>query len=124
MPQMTNIQLFNNAGPVDMHMVTTQQGTTPAEWTERTGIFQHDTRVTLLVRKSASGQTDKATLRVRLPLVNQVTGQVESTDTVNVEFTMSRKGSTVNRNNLVALIKEALALPVIMEAVVFGSPMN
>lgn len=125
MPQMTNVQLLNTAGTlVDMHMVTTQQGATPAEWTERTGIFQHDARATLLVRKSASGQTDKATLRIRLPLVNQVTGQVESTDTVNVEFTMSRKGSTANRYNLAALIQSALALPIIGEAVVFGSPMN
>lgn len=125
MPQMTNVQLTNKAGTtVDMHMVTSQQGTSPAEWTQRTGYFQRDLRATLLIRKSASGQTDKATLRIRLPLVNQVTGQVESTETVNVEFTMSRKGSTANRYNLVALIHSALALPEIEEAVVFGSPMN
>lgn len=131
MTQLVNLNLVPNqddtSTTLEFHAVSGQMGTIPSEWVTRNTSFEQAKRLTMLVRKSATGKTDKVTLRLRTPVIqsSMMAGQsVVDYNTVSVEATLPRSGTVNHRTELLSLMITALQQVSVAESFIYASPHN
>lgn len=101
MPAITSTSLtrVTPAGSVNLTAINGQSGQEPASWKNVAAVTYEAAEALTLSVKQASAQNMRITYRLKVPLLD-VTNNITSTVTVNIEVTMPRKSSAVDRSNI------------------------